>query len=195
MTDNKRDQGAVVEVYQGLRGPGADSPNSSSPLFSSPTTHVRGDNYILNSSNIVSNSQEYPRIYPANDGGVSPEEWHQDEGVLTRTTCFRMDQYQRYLRQVRSSGIDPRELLTNGIEYSGSNPLTQDFYSLVAVHDRLLGSSRPLLGLIDAKREKILRSVKIGGLSSASTLVTIPSTCCFLPPQRYALPHITIIRG
>lgn len=73
------------------------------------------DNAMPDGINMVANSQEPPRVYLPDDNEESPEEWRQDKYVLARITCFRMGQYQQYMQQVRSSGIDPKRLLNVGI--------------------------------------------------------------------------------
>ncbi|KAI1491423.1 hypothetical protein F5X96DRAFT_631574 [Biscogniauxia mediterranea] len=129
---------------------------------------------------MIVNNQEPPRTYLPGDNEGSPDEWRQDKFVLARITCFRMGQYQQYLQRVRSSGMDPKELLTTGIEFSGSNAPTVDFYGLVAIHDRLLWSSTQLHRLMSAIRDRIWTSLKIGGFFSVSMLLVLCTINAFI---------------
>ncbi|RSL39267.1 hypothetical protein CEP53_014188 [Fusarium sp. AF-6] len=82
-----------------------------------------------------------------------------------RSVNFQKSQYLRYLRKVRESGIEPRDLL-NGLEITQSGPTAPplDFWCLIAVRDRLIIESNALLEGMRSQRMEALMSLSLSGI-------------------------------
>ncbi|KAH7022110.1 hypothetical protein EDB80DRAFT_694052 [Ilyonectria destructans] len=116
---------------------------------SSPSWALGVEGRLGNETNFIDSESK--------DAGVNLE-------ACRRSVNFQKDQYLRYLRKVRESGIEPRDLLS-GLEIMESGPTAPppDFWCLITVRDRLIFESNVLLEGIRLERKEALTSLGISG--------------------------------